>query len=90
MGAKNVTVIPNGVDSQLLVPLSKDECKSNLGLKGNVLGYVGSLEHWVDLETVVEAMPFLDAKLMVVGRAFLQITVKRSRVSPKDVALPIE
>ncbi|TFH53051.1 MAG: glycosyltransferase [Methanothrix sp.] len=67
MGAKNVTVIPNGVDSQLLVPLSKDECKSRLGLKGNVLGYVGSLEHWVDLETVVEAMPFLDAKLMVVG-----------------------
>jgi glycosyltransferase involved in cell wall biosynthesis len=60
-------VIPNGVDSQLLVPLPKDECKGRLGLKGNVLGYVGSLEHWVDLETVVEAMPFLDAKLMVVG-----------------------
>lgn len=67
MGAKDVTVVPNGVDSQLLVPLSKEECKSRLGLKGNVLGYVGSLEHWVDLETVVEAMPFLDAKLMVVG-----------------------
>jgi glycosyltransferase involved in cell wall biosynthesis len=67
MGAKNVTVIPNGVDSQLLVPLPKDECKSRLGLEGNVLGYVGSLEHWVDLETVVEAMPFLDAKLLVIG-----------------------
>ncbi len=67
MGAKNVTVIPNGVDSQLLLPHSKDECKSRLGLKGTVLGYVGSLEHWVDLETVVEAMPFLDAKLMVIG-----------------------
>jgi len=67
MGAKNVTVIPNGVDSQLLVPLSKEECKRSLGLKGNILGYVGSLEHWVDLETVVEAMPFLDATLMVVG-----------------------
>ena len=60
-------MIPNGVDSQLLMPLPKDECKGRLGLKGNVLGYVGSLEHWVDLETVVEAMPFLDAKLMVVG-----------------------
>jgi glycosyltransferase involved in cell wall biosynthesis len=67
MEAKNVTVIPNGVDSQLLVPLPKDECKSRLGLEGNVLGYVGSLEHWVDLETVVEAMPFLDAKLLVIG-----------------------
>ncbi len=67
MGAKNVTVIPNGVDSQLLLPLSMDECKSSLGLNGTVLGYIGSLEHWVDLETVVEAMPFLNAKLIVVG-----------------------
>jgi len=66
-GAENVTVIPNGVDSQLLVPLSKDECKSRLGLKGNVLGYVGSLEHWVDLETVVSALPWIDATLLIIG-----------------------
>ncbi|VVB71970.1 D-inositol-3-phosphate glycosyltransferase [uncultured archaeon] len=67
MGAKKVAVIPNGVDTSLLKPLSKEESKRNLGLEGDVLGYVGALEHWVDLETVVEAMPFLDAKLMIVG-----------------------
>jgi glycosyltransferase involved in cell wall biosynthesis len=67
MGAKGVSVIPNGVDSNLLRPLPKEECKRMLGLKGNILGYVGSLEHWVDLETVVEALPFLDARLIVVG-----------------------
>jgi glycosyltransferase involved in cell wall biosynthesis len=67
MGAENVTVIPNGVDTSLLLPLPKEECKRRLGLKGTVLGYVGSLEHWVDLETVIEAMPFLDAKLIVIG-----------------------
>lgn len=67
IGAKSISVIPNGVDSNLLRPLPKEESKRMLGLNGNVLGYVGSLEHWVDLETVVEALPFLDTKLIVVG-----------------------
>jgi glycosyltransferase involved in cell wall biosynthesis len=67
MGGKGITVVPNGVDSELLQPQSKEESKKKLGLDGNVLGYVGSLEHWVDLETVVEAMPFIDAKLLIIG-----------------------
>lgn len=67
MGGKEITVVPNGVDSELLRPLPKEESKRKLGLEGNVLGYVGSLEHWVDLEMVVEAMPFIDAKLLVIG-----------------------
>ena len=60
-------MIPNGVDTKLLKPLSKQEAKNSLGLKGVVLGYVGSLEHWVDLETVVSALPRIDATLLVVG-----------------------
>ena len=44
-----------------------EQAKKSLGLKGTVLGYVGSLEHWVDLETVVSALPHLDATLLVVG-----------------------
>jgi glycosyltransferase involved in cell wall biosynthesis len=43
------------------------EAKNSLGLKGTVLGYVGSLEHWVDLEMVVQALPSLDVTLLVVG-----------------------
>jgi glycosyltransferase involved in cell wall biosynthesis len=67
LGVKDITVIPNGVDTNLLRPLSMQDAKSSLGLKGVVLGYVGSLEHWVDLETVVSALPQIDATLLVVG-----------------------
>lgn len=67
LGVKDVAVIPNGVDTQILKPIPADEAKRALGLKGQVIGYVGSLEHWVDLETVVQALPRLDAMLLVVG-----------------------
>ncbi|MDM7912427.1 MAG: glycosyltransferase [Methanotrichaceae archaeon] len=67
LGVKDVTVIPNGVDTRVLRPIPAEEAKSALGLKGQVIGYVGSLEHWVDLETVVEALPQLDVTLLVVG-----------------------
>ena len=67
LGVKDITVIPNGVDTNLLRPLSMQEAKNSLGLTGVVLGYVGSLEHWVDLETVVAALPRIDATLLVVG-----------------------
>jgi glycosyltransferase involved in cell wall biosynthesis len=67
LGVKDITVVPNGVDTKLLLPLSMQEAKKSLGLKGVVLGYVGSLEHWVDLETVVSALPQIDATLLVVG-----------------------
>jgi glycosyltransferase involved in cell wall biosynthesis len=67
LGIKDITVIPNGVDTKLLSPLPMQEAKKSLGLTGVVLGYVGSLEHWVDLESVVSAMPHLDATLLVVG-----------------------
>jgi glycosyltransferase involved in cell wall biosynthesis len=67
MGVKDVTVIVNGVDTRALKPMPIDEAKSALGLEGTVIGYVGSLEHWVDLETVVQALPRIDATLLVVG-----------------------
>jgi len=67
IGVEEVAVIPNGVDTSLLRSIPAEEAKRALGLEGNVLGYVGSLEHWVDLETVVEALPELDVKLLVVG-----------------------
>lgn len=67
MGAENIAVIPNGVDTHLLRPISKEKAKDVLGLEGDVIGYVGSLEHWVDLETVVEALPHLDVTLLVIG-----------------------
>ncbi|MDM7933840.1 MAG: glycosyltransferase [Methanothrix sp.] len=67
VGVRDITVIPNGVDTRVLRPLPKEEAKASLGIEGNVLGYVGSLEHWVDLETVVQALTGVDASLLVVG-----------------------
>lgn len=67
LGVKDITVIPNGVDTQVLKPIPAVEAKRSLGLQGKVIGYVGSLEHWVDLETVVRALPRLDVTLLVVG-----------------------
>lgn len=67
MGANNIAVIPNGVDTSILKPMPKEKAKKMIGLDGKVIGYVGSLEHWVDLETVVEALPYLDVKLIVIG-----------------------
>lgn len=69
VGVSGIEVIPNGVDSSLLLPLDPDSAKAALGLHGNVIGYVGSLEYWVDLEMVVEALPRIDATLLVVGPA---------------------
>jgi len=67
IGVKGAEVIPNGVNCSLLKPVPKEEAKKALGLKGNVIGYVGSLEHWVDLETAVESLPELEVTLLVVG-----------------------
>jgi glycosyltransferase involved in cell wall biosynthesis len=67
IGVNNVHIIPNGVDTSVFKYIPTDVAKNDLGLKGHILGYVGSLEYWVDLETVVKALPHLDVKLLVVG-----------------------
>ncbi len=67
LGLKDITVIVNGADCNILRPLPQEQAKRSLGLTGTVLGYVGSLEHWVDLETAVTALPKINATLLVVG-----------------------
>lgn len=69
LGLRHISVIPNGVDIGVLYPINKESAKSSLGLEGKtVIGYVGSLEYWVDLETAVQALPGLPGVvLLVVG-----------------------
>ena len=67
IGVTEVHVIPNGVDTTVFKQVPTEVAKKNMGLEGAVIGYVGSLEYWVDLETVIKALPELDVKLLVVG-----------------------
>ena len=67
IGVTDVHIIPNGVDTTVFKQVPTEVAKKNIGLEGAVIGYVGSLEYWVDLETVIKALPELDVKLLVVG-----------------------
>jgi glycosyltransferase involved in cell wall biosynthesis len=58
---KKIYTIPNGVDMSILYPLPKNKNKTP------VLGYVGSIEYWVDLETPIRSMKYIDAKLIIIG-----------------------
>jgi glycosyltransferase involved in cell wall biosynthesis len=64
----NINIIPNGVDVNLLKPMDSNVSKKKLGLDGAVIGYVGSLEYWIDLESIIRVLPkFDDLKLLIVG-----------------------
>jgi len=60
-------VIPNGVDTKLF--RNYRGAKSELGLNGFIIGYVGVLREWVNLEPVFSALKQLNGiKMLVVGR----------------------
>lgn len=60
-------IIPNGVDTQNF--RYYENSKEVLGLDGFIVGYVGVLREWVNLEPVFQALQSLehDIKLLVVG-----------------------
>ncbi|MFC1962782.1 glycosyltransferase family 4 protein [Chloroflexota bacterium] len=66
-------VIPNGVNTGLFKPYPSRHLQAKLGLNQNfVIGYVGSLREWVDLETVFAAVKPLtdscpDIRILIVG-----------------------
>lgn len=67
LGISHVEVIYNGVDTAKLIITPEEEAKRILGLSGTVIGYVGSLEQWVDLETIISALPDLEVTILIVG-----------------------
>lgn len=52
-----LVVIPNGANIELFRPLDKQECRQELGLKGDAfyIGFVGSFAPWQGLELLIEA-----------------------------------
>ena len=61
-------LIPNGVDTNLF--RNYGDTKEELGLEGFIIGYVGVLREWVDLEQVFMALRDLDEgiNMVVVGK----------------------
>lgn len=61
-------VIPNGVDTELF--RNYGDTKEELGLEGFIVGYVGVLREWVDLEPVFRALKSLseEIKMVIVGK----------------------
>lgn len=67
-----IEVIPNGVDRSIIHASKADIIKESYELSYPVLGYVGSLEKWVDLEFVIDLLPeikkrYKNAKLLIIG-----------------------
>lgn len=83
-------IVPNAVDPHLFRPLDRDACRSQFGLDGFVVGYVGRIVELKGLTDLVDALSFCpeDVNLLIVGsgefepqlRTQVQQTKNESRV----------
>jgi glycogen synthase len=83
IGADKIMVSPNGVDLELFgQPSAPDEAlRAELGLTGDIVGYVGSFYDYEGLDDLIAAMPALvaqrpDAKLLLVGGGPMEAALK--------------
>lgn len=68
----DIEVVPNGIDMDKIKPADPSEVFERYALSRPVLGYVGSLERWIDLEHVIKLMHSIkkrypEATLLIVG-----------------------
>ena len=68
------TLVPNGVDTNMFKPVSNSGLRTELGIheKDIVIGFVGALQEWVNLEPIFIAMgeiaeEFDNFKILIVG-----------------------
>lgn len=66
--SNKIKIIPNGVNTDNFKPYNK--MKEKLGIENFIIGYVGVLREWVDLEPVFKILRYLnkEIKLLVVGK----------------------
>ncbi len=67
-----IRVVENGVDTDKIKRVNPEYIEKRFGLKHPVIGYVGSLERWIDLESVIKLMPtilkrYKNTQLFIVG-----------------------
>jgi glycosyltransferase involved in cell wall biosynthesis len=75
MGARNVSIITQGVDSNIIRPISKDrKLQHELGIQDNdkVVMYLGSIESFSGLDFLIDKLPLMikknsNLKLLIVG-----------------------
>ncbi len=53
-----VQVVPNGVNTDLFVPMDRSSCRFRIGLRGNdpVLGFIGNLVPWQGVDIMIRAI----------------------------------
>lgn len=69
---RHIEVIPNGVDKDIICLTDPFLTENSYGFSKPVLGYVGSLESWIDLEFVIDIFPevkkrYKNATLLIIG-----------------------
>jgi len=85
MGAKNVVVIEQGVDSNIMKPLKKDkELQKQLGIndQDKIVMYLGTTQSFCGLDFLIEKIPIMlekipDFKLLIVGDGELLEALKK-------------
>lgn len=75
VGAKKVYMIPNGISELFLVKHDGRSIRRKLGYSEDdlVIGYIGSIEFWLDMESLIKAVSIakgkgLPVKLLLVGK----------------------
>ena len=82
-------VVPNAVDAERFQPMEREQCRSELGLRGFVAGYVGRLVPRKGLMDLLEALPRCSAEvnLLFVGsgdhRAAMEARVRELGINPR-------
>jgi len=64
-----VNIIPNGVNTEIFKPYSKARGRIVCGIYDDlpIIGYVGSVENWIDFELAIDSMKSIQAHLVIIG-----------------------
>lgn len=85
IGIEDIELLTNGVDTRLFKPcLNLQSLRDALALDNNVIGFVGTIERWLDLETPIYGFKEIlreipDAKFLIVGDSIKSDYSKRLR-----------
>jgi glycosyltransferase involved in cell wall biosynthesis len=75
VGAKKVYIVPNGISEHFLEKYNGEEVRKKLGFSDEdiAVGYVGSIEFWLDMEPLIKGIAIarergLPVKLLLIGK----------------------